>query len=206
MWIQSNDFDDGQAIPSENAFCAPHPEDHASFAENRNPHLAWGDLPDGTTAMALMVIDVDVPTIGDDVNQEGRVVPSDLPRTDFVHWIIANLPPEPAFIENGRYSNGVTPRGKAVGRGSPEQGQNDYTSWFVGDPDMEGTYRGYDGPCPPWNDSIIHHYEFRLFALNRIVDLPSPDFTIDDLAKAMNGHILEKATLTGTYTMNTELT
>ena len=33
---------------------------------------------------------------------------------------------------------------------------------------MEGQYFGYDGPCPPWNDSRVHHYQFRLLAL----DLP----------------------------------
>ena len=31
---------------------------------------------------------------------------------------------------------------------------------------MGGSYYGYDGPCPPWNDSIPHHYLFTLYALD----------------------------------------
>ena len=30
---------------------------------------------------------------------------------------------------------------------------------------MGGTYRGYDGPAPPWNDQRVHRYHFTLFAL-----------------------------------------
>lgn len=205
MWIHSYDFEDGHAIPAQNAFCVPDPATRASFAPNRNPHLAWGDLPEGTVSLALMVIDVDVPTSGEDVNQEGRLVPADLERTDFVHWVIVNLPAEMATIENGRYSDGVIPHGKTTPDGPPEQGVNDYTSWFAGDEDMEGTYRGYDGPCPPWNDSIIHHYEFRLFALDAHLELTSASFTVGDVTAAMEGHVLETAKLTGTYTMNPEL-
>lgn len=36
----------------------------------------------------------------------------------------------------------------------------------LGDPNMEGVYGSYDGPCHPWNDSILHHYHFDLFALD----------------------------------------
>jgi phosphatidylethanolamine-binding protein (PEBP) family uncharacterized protein len=31
---------------------------------------------------------------------------------------------------------------------------------------MRGDYYGYDGPCPPWNDEIIHHYVFTVYALD----------------------------------------
>ena len=31
---------------------------------------------------------------------------------------------------------------------------------------MSGDYFGYDGPCPPWNDSIVHHYVFTVYALD----------------------------------------
>jgi hypothetical protein len=29
---------------------------------------------------------------------------------------------------------------------------------------MAGSYFGYDGPFPPWNDSLVHHYVFTLYA------------------------------------------
>ncbi len=31
---------------------------------------------------------------------------------------------------------------------------------------MAGRYFGYDGPFPPFNDSLIHHYVFTLYALS----------------------------------------
>ena len=48
-------------------------------------------------------------------------------------------------------------------------GVNNYTDWFAGDEQMAGDYGGYDGPCPPWNDELLHHYRFTLYAL----DVPS---------------------------------
>jgi len=70
---------------------------------------------------------------------------------------------------------------------------------------MEGTYRGYDGPCPPWNDSIVHHYTFTLYALD-VESLPvTGNFTAADVRKAMEGHVLAEASLTGTYSLNPDV-
>ena len=54
--------------------------------------------------------------------------------------------------------------GPASLRGT-RQGLNDYTGWFAGDPAMAGSYFGYDGPFPPFNDSLVHHYVFTLYAV-----------------------------------------
>ena len=81
-------------------------------------------------------------------------------------------------------------------------GKNDYTSWFSGDADMAGVYGSYDGPCPPWNDSIVHHYYFTLYAL----DVPSLGltgaFSGADALENLKGHILAEAAHMGTYSMN----
>ena len=92
MELTSRSFDDDGPIPAEFAFAQPHPETHSTFAGNKSPHLAWSGVPDGCGSFALLCIDIDVPTVGDDVNQEGRTVPADLPRTDFVHWAVVDLP------------------------------------------------------------------------------------------------------------------
>ena len=82
---------------------------------------------------------------------------------------------------------------------------NDYSSWFTGDADMGGTYRGYDGPCPPWNDAIAHRYVFTIQALD-VSELSLPDpFTVDDLEQAMAGHVLASAELTGLYSLNPDV-
>jgi Raf kinase inhibitor-like YbhB/YbcL family protein len=121
-----------------------------------------------TQSFAIICHDPDVPSQGDDVNQEDRSVPASLPRVDFFHWVLIDLPASLDEIKEGEFSSDVTPRGKP-GPHAPHgarQGINDYTSWFAGDNDMRGDYYGYDGPCPPWNDEIVHRYVFTVFALD----------------------------------------
>ena len=70
---------------------------------------------------------------------------------------------------------------------------------------MRGDYHGYDGPCPPWNDEIVHHYVFTVYALD-IEHLPlTGKFGGPEVRAAMQGHILAEASLTGTYTLNPKL-
>jgi Raf kinase inhibitor-like YbhB/YbcL family protein len=206
MKLWSNSFKDGDAIPGEFAFCIMDPNTHVTMSSNKNPHLAWGDLPAGTKSLALICHDADVPSRGDDVNKEGRTVPADLPRVDFFHWSMINLPSDLSEIPAGQFSREVTPRGKSGpevpnGRGA-RHGINDYTSWFAGDPDMSGDYYGYDGPCPPWNDAIVHRYIFTLYALD-VDRVPlEGKFTGQQVRDMIRRHILAEAKITGTYTLN----
>ena len=70
---------------------------------------------------------------------------------------------------------------------------------------MAGDYYGYDGPCPPWNDDLLHHYHFHVYALGVETLGLSGRFTLADVRAAMSGHILAEAELTGTYTLNAAL-
>lgn len=207
MELSTNSFADGGAIPGDFAFGLPDPDTHVAFAPNRNPRLAWSDPPEGTRSFALICHDRDVPTRPDDVNQEGREVPSDLPRADFFHWVVVDLPAELREIDAGSFADGVVPRGQQVASGPHgcRQGLNDYTGWFAGDADMEGKYFGYDGPCPPWNDSLIHHYVFTLYALSVPSCAVSGDFDGTAVREAIGDHILAQAEITGTYTLNPRL-
>jgi Raf kinase inhibitor-like YbhB/YbcL family protein len=173
---------------------------------NRNPHLAWDDVPAGTRSFAVICHDPDVPSRPDDVNQEGREIPSSLPRVSFFHWTLVDLPADRRSIAAGSLSDGVTPRGKpGTAEGGAREGLNDYTGWFAGDADMAGDYHGYDGPCPPWNDSIPHHYVFTVYALD-LDRLPvDGKFTGSDVVEAIKGHVLAEAAITGTYTLNPRL-
>ena len=70
---------------------------------------------------------------------------------------------------------------------------------------MRGDYYGYDGPCPPWNDEILHHYVFTVYALD-IEKLPlSGKFGGPEVRAALQDHILAEAKITGTYTLNPAL-
>lgn len=207
MHVSSPNFENGQAIPGEFAFAIPAAQGHVALSQNRNPEVNWGDAPEGTQSFVLTLIDDDVPTRPDDVNQEGREVPADLARCEFVHWLLANVPADITHIAAGSYSNGVTARGKTdpAGPAGSVQGENDYTGWFAGDPDMEGQYTGYDGPCPPWNDSLVHHYNLTVHALSvPTLDL-SPGFTLTELRQALEGKVIASANLMGTYTLNPRL-
>jgi len=204
MQLTSTSFKDGGPIPAEFAFCAVDAKTHATFSQNRSPQLAWSGAPAGTKSFAIICHDPDVPSRGDDVNQEGRVVPATLPRVDFFHWVLADLPASVTSVAAGEFASGVTARGKpgpAAAHGA-RQGVNDYTGWFASDKDMAGNYFGYDGPCPPWNDEIPHHYVFTVFALDVARLAVEGAFTGAQAREAMQGHVLAQASITGRYTLN----
>jgi Raf kinase inhibitor-like YbhB/YbcL family protein len=204
MRLTSTAFADGGRIPGDLAFCVSDAATHIKMSENMNPDLRWSDLPAGTRSLALICHDPDVPSRADDVNKEGRTIPESLPRVEFFHWTLIDLPADTGPIARGEFSRGVTPRGKkgpAAPRGA-RQGTNNYTQWFAGDKEMAGNYFGYDGPCPPWNDERVHHYVFTLFALDVAKLSVAGNFTAADARAAMSGHILGQATLTGVYTLN----
>ena len=207
MHLWSDSFSDGDQIPAEHAFGIPDEKSHVAFGANRNPHLEWSDVPEGTLSFALICHDRDVPTKPDDVNQEGREVPADLPRADFFHWVLVDLPGGVRSIAEGEFGEGVTPHGRDARTGPRDtrQGRNDYTGWFSGDAAMEGDFFGYDGPCPPWNDSIVHHYVFTLFSL-AVDRLELEDgFEGGNVREAAADNVLAEATLTGTYSLNPRL-
>lgn len=205
MYLRSESFANGQPIPSRFAFARI--GQPVELAENLNPHLAWGEAPAGTRSFVITCIDPDAPSRRDDANQPGKTLPADLPRTEFVHWLLANVPPDCTQLAAGSCSAGVVPHGKRQPPGPPGsvQGRNHYSDWFAGDPDMAGDYLGYDGPCPPWNDSRVHHYHFELHALDVARLALEAGFTLDDLRRAMAGHVLASAAWVGTYTLNPAL-
>jgi hypothetical protein len=202
MHLRSDNFANGQPIPATFAFGKR--GDPVALSDNRSPHLAWRGAPAATRSFVLTCIDPDVPSRGDDVNQPGRTVPADLPRVEFVHWLMANIPAECGELAAGACSDGITARGKRAPFGPPGsvQGVNDYTGWFAGDAEMGGEYRGYDGPCPPWNDARLHHYHFKLHALDVAVLPLAAGFSLAELRAAMAGHVLAEAELIGSYSLN----
>lgn len=207
MILSSDSIEHGKPVPGNLAFCIPDSAHHVCLGANRNPHMVWSDIPSGTLSFAVIVHDPDVPSVGDDVNQEGRTVPATLPRTDFFHWVLFDLPASCTSIWEAEFSSEVTPKGKtgpATLHGA-KQGINDYTAWFAADGDMQGNYYGYDGPCPPWNDEIIHRYVFSVFALDVASLGLEGKVTGQQLRSAMVGHVLAEASLTCTYTLNPTL-
>ena len=204
MKLTTTAFHDSGVIPAEFAFGRPDATTHVALSANRNPDLAWTGAPAGAKSFAVLCVDPDVPSRGDDVNQEGRIVPASLPRVDFHHWVLVDLPASITSIARGEYADGVVPHGKPgpAAKHGARHGINDYTGWFAGDPSMAGDWHGYDGPCPPWNDAIVHRYVFTVYAL----DVPrlgvEGKFGGADALRAMAGHVLAQASVTGRYALN----
>ncbi|MEF8914556.1 YbhB/YbcL family Raf kinase inhibitor-like protein [Natronomonas sp.] len=89
------------------------------------------------------------------------------------HWVVWNISPETRTI----------PADWDPAIAGATEGENDF-----GAP-------GYGGPNPPDRE---HTYRFELYALDTELDVPQPA-DADDLRAAMDGHVLEKTTLHGTY-------
>jgi Raf kinase inhibitor-like YbhB/YbcL family protein len=101
----------------------------------------------------------------------------DAPMGTWVHWVLYDLPPStnalPEDVAKTQYI-----------AGNAKQGLN---SW----PRL-----GYGGPCPP--PGKPHRYFFKLYALDRMLDL-KPGLTKKDVEAAMEGHVLAEGQLMGTY-------
>ena len=95
---------------------------------------------------------------------------------NFVHWVIWNIPGSAHELGEGVPTD-------ASMRDGTRQGKNGFNSV------------GYAGPDPP---SGLHHYFFRLYALDMTLDLPEAA-TRQDLEKAMKSHVLGHGQLMGTY-------
>jgi hypothetical protein len=96
---------------------------------------------------------------------------------DVTHWILWNLPASSTSL-TASVKPDSSPDGIA-------QGKN-----------IRGV-NGYQPPCPP-PGATPHHYTFELYALDTKVDLPAGS-TRADLLKAMDGHVIGKATTVGLY-------
>ncbi|MBU6500840.1 MAG: YbhB/YbcL family Raf kinase inhibitor-like protein [Patescibacteria group bacterium] len=91
----------------------------------------------------------------------------------FTHWLVWNINPETTLIKQ-----------ESVPPGSVE-GKNDFPAV------------GYGGPCPP-QGSAPHHYHFKLYALDEMLDLPSGS-SKSLLEAEIDKHLITQAELVGLY-------
>ena len=167
--LTSSAFSDGGEIPRECGY----------KNGNKVPPLTVSGIPEGTKSLALIMDDPDA------MEPAGKV---------WVHWVVWNIIPDRVQMDGGD----ITPMYNSAIAAECELGMTDF-----GEVD-------YGGPAPP---DKTHTYVFKLYALDSKLDLPRPEFdasgnvlriaevgsTKADVEKAMEGHILEQATLTGTY-------
>ena len=107
----------------------------------------------------------------------------DAPGRPFVHWMLFNVPPHIRELPEGIPKiPTLTTYPWLAYMGS--QGRNDY-----GKP-------GYGGPCPPRGEK--HRYYFRVYALDRVLDIP-PMASKDEFRQAVEGHVIGEGELMGVY-------
>jgi Raf kinase inhibitor-like YbhB/YbcL family protein len=99
------------------------------------------------------------------------VTDPDAPGGTWTHWIIWNIDKNTDEIQEG---------------GIPEEATEGLNS---------GGGQGYQGPCPP---SGVHHYIFKLYAIDTKLNLSSMSER-QDLEQEISGHILEESELIGLY-------
>lgn len=129
------------------------PQKYTCYGEDINPPLTIEQVPQGTKSLILIVDDPDAPA------------------GTWLHWLVFNLDPETAEIEeNSVPSGGVL-------------GKNDFGK-------IE-----YGGPCPP---SGTHRYFFKLYALDSRLEV-SQGASKAKVEEAMKNHILASAELVGVY-------
>lgn len=202
MKITVGGISDGGPIADKFAYCKPDGLGKTKDGGNLNPAIGW-DAPPGTQSFALVVVDTDVPADFTDANQDGKTITENAPRRNFYHWALVDIPASLKGIEEGQDSKEVVEGGKPAG---PVKyginGQNDYASF------KQGSYGGYDGSCPPWNDERLHHYHFRVYALGVKTLGLSGAFTGRDVEQAIEkrkGNVLAVGEVVGTYTTNAKL-
>ena len=101
----------------------------------------------------------------------------DAPAGTFIHWLAYNIPAQTNSIPAGVLQTEEIAAG----------GKNGINGF---------DHIGYNGPCPP--PGKIHHYHFRLFALDSTLSLgDKPDASA--LETAMKDHVLATAELVGTF-------
>jgi len=207
MLLTSTSFEHDGKIPQRCAFGIPDAEEHLKLGENKNPQLSWTDIPPAAKSLVLLCVDPDVPSSGENFNKEGATIELNLPRVDFIHWVMVDIPAQTGSFAEGACSDGIVPHGKSdpTGPTGSRQGINDYTGFMAGNPDMEGDYYGYDGPCPPWNDARLHHYHFTLYAIDLKKTPVDERFTAADVLAAIEVHVIDQATLIGAYSLNPDV-
>ncbi len=101
----------------------------------------------------------------------------------FIHWLAYGISPLLTAMPAG-----ISPQPSLEVPIRVDQGTN-----------SEGQF-GYSGPLPPVGHGI-HRYIFRLYALDRALNLP-PGIGVEELQRALRGHILDAAQITGHYKRN----
>ena len=200
--VTSTAFNDIRRISKTNAcveveFVTGAPSTNVkSKRENKSTPLTWGELPEGTVSVALVVDSDQGTTVG--VHKPVYLDPTYFDKfkkgAKWVHWVIWNVP-----ADAGGLDEGVPTTTAALVDIGPQAMQGTNSELEV----------GYYGPCPP--PATVYHgrpavdqvkftYTFTLYALDKVIEGLGPETTKDALLKAIDGSILGSGVAVGEHT------
>ena len=106
--------------------------------------------------------------------------PDSTPIKPFVHWVAWNIPASVTSLPEGLQVQPRLTDPEGVLQGATSRGSV-----------------GYYGPKPPVGDPP-HHYHFQVLALDKTLEV-MPGATRDEVLKAVEGHVVAKGGVVGTY-------
>jgi len=185
--VSSKSIENGKPIAEKFAFCAPDGAGKTKNSSNISPEISWSGAPAGIKSFAIVVVDQDVPAKFDDANKDGKTIAADFPRQNFYHWVQVDIPANVTKIaesEGKKFTSGVALI-------------NNFASFMKDKPATD--FKGYDGPCPPWNDARIHNYHFGIYALDVAKLDVKPTDDASKTAAEIEKHAIAKGELVGTF-------
>ena len=157
------------------------PRDYSCERDDISPPIDWGDVPDGTVSLALLV----------DSDQ--------VPGQPWAHWVLWGISADATGLPEGVPGTSAAPSvGTKAGQGTNDDGK---VGWSGPCPPpftlaMPDEFRRPDAKSKSAKSAKT--YTFRLYALDTEISL-GPDATKDDLMRAMDGHILAGGELVGEF-------
>lgn len=145
---------------------------HTCDGENVNPLIEILNAPAETKSLILIMDDPDARLLAPE-RSDGGQAPAVPPGGGWDHWLLWNIDSKTNYIEEESL-----PAGAVMGKNSFGK-------------------ENYGGPCPPIG-SKPHHYNFKVYALDALLELAAGS-SKQDLLKAMEGHVLDSGVLTGLY-------
>ena len=167
--VASTEFDETRRIPRK----------YSCTEEDVSTPITWGDVPDGTVSLALLV----------ESNQH--------PGPLWVHWLLWGIPPDARELPEDIARAGDAP---AVGPSAAQGTNNEKVVGWSGPcpPTLVLDYIPGHGGGPR---RAASQYFFRLYALDIDLEL-EPGATEDDFLRAIDGHILAGGELVGEHVSN----
>ena len=201
--VEVDSIKSGGMVPTKYAFCMPAAQGHVTAGGDISPPISWSEGPSGTKSYAVTLTDIDNQAEQrEKTNKEGMTVPSSAKRRTRFHWVLVDIPANVTSLKEGAESEGRVPRGKPATTTIGVRGLNSFTEFMANNEQMKGQYHGYDGPCPPWNDELVHRYIFTVYALSVPTLNLSGNFDGEAVMAAIKDKVLAEGKLETKYTIN----